>query len=128
MKKIVLVGLLILLSTHIFAQQKDTLFFQFSDYLQEDNGFPNFYFLKNERKNGEEFLFKQDTIYNDLEPEKIFCIEKYIKNSEFYNEKKYRRIYAYGLYEHLREYIVFLVKKENNKNIYIKVFPLAMIE
>lgn len=128
MKNIIFIGLITLFTSQISAQQKDTLFFNSNDYLEKEKGFPDFYFLKYDIKNGEEFLFKQDTIYKNLKPKKVICLKNYIENTEFYDDSKNYKINAHGLYEHLRKYTIFLVIKENNETNYIQVFPLTMIE
>lgn len=57
---------------------------------------------------------EQNSIYKNLEPKKILCLKKNVEVSDFYNENKKQRIYAYGLYEYFKEYAVFLVKNETN--------------
>jgi hypothetical protein len=103
--------ILISLSSKAQSIVKDTLFFKFDKnyILQSKNGSGNF-ILVDSNSDGTFYFERQETIYN-LNPKKVKCLKKFIRNSEFYRKDYHRKLEDYSLDEYFRNYIIFLVHK-----------------
>lgn len=124
MKNISFISILLISLTIKGQETKDTLYFKFNrDYLQIYEVTPGQYYLVDSSDDGVFFFEKMETL-TDLKPKKILCLKKYVRNSEYYDKSRKRKLYDYELYDHLKNYIIFLVKRKE----YIKVRASFEIE
>lgn len=127
MKKIIyycLISLSITVTVNAQKINKDTLFFKFDkNYISNSKAGTGNFTLKDSHRDGT-FFFKKMEILTNLKPEKKLCLKKYVRNSEYYDKSRKRKLYDYGLYDHLRNYTIFLVKGKE----YIKVKASYEIE
>jgi hypothetical protein len=90
---------------------KDTLFFKFDkNYIDIYEVTPNKYYLKDSSNDGAFYFEKQETIYN-LNPKKVKCLKKFIRNSEFYRKDYHRKLNDFRLTQYFGKYVIFLVHK-----------------
>lgn len=107
---------------------KDTLFFKIDNnkYVYEDKLFPEEYFVREKSTEGGFFL-KEIKKYGDLKKKDILNLKEFIQSSEMYN-KRNKMFNTHELSEYLSNYVVFLLKKENNETRYIEVLPGYAVE
>jgi uncharacterized protein with von Willebrand factor type A (vWA) domain len=106
---------------------KDTIFFKLDNrYVYESKYVPKEYLLKDSNSD-EVFFFKGVEIVNNVNPKEILCLKKFIRSSKFYDKTKNQKLNNYKLIIFFRDYVVFLVKKNNNKTEYIYVKPAVVI-
>ena len=116
MKKVyIIISTLVLLALKINAQEfkNDTLFFELKkNYVNQ--GFINKNQLHIKDSNADETFYFEilDTINPILKPKKILNLKEFIRGSKFYNKQKRRKLNDYKLWEFLRDYEIFLIKKD----------------
>lgn len=99
------------------SKDRDTLFFKFDkNYIFTYGVTPNNYYLLDSNSGGTFYFEKKETTYN-LKPKKVKCLKKNIRSSEFYRKDYHRKLEDYSAYEYFREYVIFLV----HKNEFIRV-------
>lgn len=112
-------------ATNAQKQIKDTLFFKYDkNYIKERIIDTNIYYVLEDSHSEGTFFFQGIQTFLNLKPEKKRCLKKYVRNSEYYDKSGKRKLYDYGLYDHLRDYTIFLVKGKE----YIKVEASYEIE
>mgnify|MGYP003396865244 CR=1 FL=1 len=109
-------------------KSKDTIFFKLDNrYVYESEVSPNHYFLK-DHNNDEAFFFKGIEIVNNVKPKEILSLKKFVRSSEFYDKNKKQKLNIYELINFFSDYyVVFLVKKSNNKTECIYVAPGSVV-
>ncbi|CAM2907258.1 hypothetical protein SAMN05444143_105140 [Flavobacterium succinicans] len=108
-------------------KEKDTLYFKYDNkYVYESKYAPKEYLLKDSNSD-EIFFFNEVEKVTDLNPKEILCLKKIIRTPKFYDENKKQKLNNYKLILFFRDYVVFLVKKTNNKTEYIRVNPAEVI-
>lgn len=111
----IIISILVLFALKLNAQEfkKDTLFFELKkNYLSQ--GFINKNQLHIKDSNADETFYFEilDTINTILKPKKILNLKDFIRGSKFYNKQKKRKLNDYRLWEFLRDYEIFLIKKD----------------
>tara|TARA_B110000093_G_scaffold127339_1_gene136256 strand:+ start:854 stop:1255 length:402 start_codon:yes stop_codon:yes gene_type:complete len=102
---------------------KDTLFFKFDKkYINTYEQIPHHFYLDDSSGSSDgSFFFEELGIIDNVKPKEILCLKKAVRSSKFYNKQKKRKLDDNGLFEYFDNYIIFLVKKNKNTNIYIRV-------
>ena len=134
MKKTIGLMLFIFLGINSYAQQKDTLVFDFNEkYFKtgvsdnKENNSGEYYIQEKNKYPDEDFVFSAENMCNLKYSKDPLDIKKYIRSSEYYN-KQTSQINAGKLVDHFEKYVIFLSKKEDsNKTVYIRVHPATII-
>lgn len=110
--------------------QPDTLFFYYdADYLEKQfKHESNYLFVKDTGDDSGYFFFEKINEYNNLCPKVILNLRKYIRKSGFYDANKKIKLDDYGLYNYLKNSIIFLVKSKRGKKQFLLVKPWMVIE
>lgn len=112
----------ILLISNLQAQEeKDTLYFEFDfNYFKTEVYSPQLlYPIDTQGQEESLFFIKVDTISSRSKPSNLASLKGFLKSK--LSEKK--KVFYDDLVRELREFEIFLVKKENNCFYYIKVIP-----
>lgn len=107
---------------------KDTIFFKLDDrYVYQSKNNPQRYLLKDNNKD-EIFFFEEVKVIDNLQANKILCLKKFIRESNFYNKNKNQKLDNQGLINFFSDYyVVYLVRKTRAKIEYIYVEPSVVI-
>ena len=105
------------------GKQKDTLFFKYDKkYKNTYEQIPNYYFLDDSSGISRgTFFFEELGIINNVKSTEILCLKKIVRSSKFYNKHKKRKLDDSGIFEYFNNYVIFLVKKNDKNNTYIRV-------
>ena len=122
----------LILQTLSYSQEskKDSIYFNYDeDYLRENFlNQPNYLYVEDSGNDSAYFFFIKKSVYKDLAPKEILNLKEYIRASSFYRKEFKRKLEDYSLYEHLKNYTIFLIRNENCKKEYILVDPMMVIE
>lgn len=131
--KITILIILSLFPGLLKAQEKvkDTLIFNYdSNYITTFNKIPNHYYIEDGNSiNIGSFYFtgiQQIKTFNTKSKE--INLKEYIRTSKFYDENRRLKLDDYRLWEYLKDYVIVLVKIENDKKNYIQVKSSFEIE
>ena len=103
---------------------KDTLFFKFDkNYILDAKDGSDDFLLVDSNSDGTFYFERKETTYN-LKPKQVKCLKKFVRSSKFYRKDFYRKLEDYSAYEYFREYVIFLV----HKNEFIRVESRFEIE
>lgn len=125
---IAIVALFFLSSLKAQEKQKDTLFFKYDDkYINTYKEIPSHFYLDDSSGgNNRSFFFKEGEVKNNLHPKKILSLKNFVHSSDFYDKKK--KLKDEKIAAFFSKYVIFLVKKNNQKIEYIQVVPGFEIE
>lgn len=109
-------------------KMKDTLFFKLDNeyvYKSKDlNNGSSIYLIKDSSKS-EVFYFQELERINNLKPNEILSLKKYVRASRFYNENDLHKLSEVYFMKFLKDYVIYLT---SGKNEYIKVEPFTVME
>lgn len=109
-------------------EKKDTLYFNLDMALFDVYDVaPDKYYLKNVNSPDMAFFFNTIKTEYCLKSNQILNLDDYLKNSYYYksSNKSYN---LNGLYSYFRNYVLYFVMEEEEKDVFIKVEALYEIE